>query len=405
MNYIYPNHSLSNREVLFSVHNIGLPTGLRLLAIICYLMMITSDAAQGQMLVSTRPENKNFLIEKGTGHVCGSCPGIELRCDSILAAHPGRGMMIEYHFGPDALPQAPPIDYDFTTPYGDTISDANKLNWPFYLNMMMNRRDRGQPYGSTFIFGATNQVQAEADTIVTQPSPVNLYLSSTFNNASRLLTVKVQAYYTAASATSTNYLQLALTQDSIISTQYDANYPSNNHLNNQFVFMNVFRANLNGFNGDTIANASAGRLISRTYTYTIPATYKNIICNPQHCNLTLYVADQKAGSGQQSFTGQVINTTRAKVGGGTPTAINSLGAQTPISIFPNPATGIFYMDGLGPGQYVSEVSDIRGQIIHQFTGDGGKQVVIDLTHEANGIYFIRVNTAGGSQVHKIILAK
>ncbi len=359
-------------------------------------------SATAQTSVPTTAQNKNFLIEKGTGHVCGSCPSLDLKCDTVIATHPGRGMLILYHFGPDAVPQASPLDGDFTTPYGDTIYDPAKLNWPFYLNMMVNRRDQGSPYGSTFIFGATNQVQAEADLVVTQASPVNLSMSSTYNSATRLLTVHVEGYYTAASSTTMNYIQIALTEDSIVATQYDPAYAASGHFNPNYVHMNVFRANLNGFAGDTVSTTTTGSYFSRTYTYTIPTTYKNIACNPQHCNLTYYIAEQKAASGVQSFTGKVITAIRTKVGGSTTTGIEQEVTHNTEIVYPNPTRGIAYIKGIEPGSYSIDVTDMMGKRIYSTTGSTSN-AKIDLSSYPKGLYFIRINSPNTTNTHKIML--
>ena len=94
---------------------------LKLLTFLCFSGLLQPTYLSAQSMVSTVPQYKNFLIEKGTGHVCGSCPTITLKCDTVIDSHPGRGMLLEYHFGPDAVPQAPPVDADFPPLYGDTI--------------------------------------------------------------------------------------------------------------------------------------------------------------------------------------------------------------------------------------------------------------------------------------------
>jgi hypothetical protein len=348
--------------------------------------------------VSTLPQSKNFLIEKGTGHVCGSCPTITQRCDSVIDSHPGRGMLIEYHFGPDAVPQAPPLDLDFTTPYGDTIYDPAGLNWPFYLNMMVNRRDQGPPYGSTFcFFTGYNQIQEEADTLVNQSSPVNLYLSSSFNAATRLLTVNVQLYYTATSATGLNFIQVVLTEDSIIAMQLE---PSG-AWNPDFNHMNTFRTNLNGFNGDTVFTTTMGTLVSRTYTYTIPAAYKNISCNSENCNLTLYVAEDKAASGVQSFTGKIMNVIRAHVGSNSVTDVAAVNHQQNIRIFPNPTKGMITVNSIDEGSYSIVVVDAIGKTVYSEKAINSLNTKIDLSQFSEGLYLIRIISPESTEIHKI----
>ena len=267
---------------------------------------------------------------------------------------------------------------------------------------MFNRRDQGVPYGSTFIFGSTNQVQTEADAIVLQLSPVNLAMSSTFNSTTRLLTVNVEAYYTASSATSMNYLQIALTEDSIIATQYDPAYPLAGHFNPNFNHMNTFRANINGFAGDTVTHTSMGTMISRTYTYTIPTSYKNIPCNPQHCNLTLYMAEEKATSGIQSFTGKIMNAIRTKVGGST-AAVATIDAHCSEVVYPNPSNGMVYISNIINNSYAIDITDVCGKHIYTSTGNNTQNIKIDLSRYPKGIYLIKISTDKGTSTHKITL--
>jgi hypothetical protein len=353
---------------------------------------------KAQVTVSTLPLNKNILIERGTGHVCGSCPHITLRCDSVLDTYPGRGMMIEYHFGPDAIPQAGfGLQTDYRTPYGDSI-----LSWPFYLNMMMNRRDRGVPYGSTYIFGTNdNQIKKEADLIVTQSSEVNLAMSSSFNATTRLLTVNVQAYYTANSATTLNFIQVAITEDSLISTQYDGDYAPNSHFNLTFNHPNVFRANMNGFWGDSVKTTTSGTTISRTYTYTLPTTpYK---WNANHCKLTMYVTESKNASGIQSFAGKVITAIRSDIGGVAASGVDDKTITTHVIVYPNPSTGQIYVSRDKPGEYSVEVFDALGKKVYTASKIKSSETLINLSGNHRGIYFVRVNSEKEVSTTKIIL--
>jgi hypothetical protein len=365
---------------------------------IFYSFLFLQSYVTGQ--VSTTPGNKNFLIEKGTGHVCGSCPGITMQCENVINSHPGRGMLIEYHFGPDAIPQLV-LPEDFTTPYGDTIFDPSGLAWPFYLNMMMNRRDQGIPYGSTFIFGTVNQVQPEADTLVNQPSSVNLAMSSVFDSTTRLLTVHVEVYYTASSATTRNFIQVVLTEDSIIAMQLDPSYPLNNNFNPYFNHMNTFRDNLNGFGGDTIFTTTMGTMVTRTYTYTIPASYKNIPCVPTNCNLTLYVAEERAATGQQSFTGKIITAIRSHIGESTVTAVPVADNQKNAIIYPNPSTGLVWINSMDKGSHSIEITDLWGKSIYSLKDIQSSISKIDLSHCPQGLYLVKLVSSSGTKTYKI----
>ncbi len=370
----------------------------------CLFIIFSATQLLAQSGVSKSPQNKNFLIEKGTGQVCGSCHGIAMKCDTVIESHPGRGMLIEYHFGPDATPQAGALAQDFRTWYGDTIYEPTKLHWPFYLNMMVNRLDRGAPYGSTFIFGPNNnQVQPEADKLVQEASPVNLYMAPSYNPTTREITINAQAYYTADAETDTNYIQIAITEDSIISTQYDPQfYTANNGFNPSFNHTNIFRDNINGFAGDTVFSPKKGTSISRTYKYTMPAKYRNISCNPVHCKLTMYVYEQKKPSGVQSFAGNISNATRSNFYGDALTAVSEVGSNN-FSIYPNPTNGIININNYDNINYTVEVTDMQGKIIYNSSKLFAQQSMIDLSNNSNGIYIVKVKSAKGVSTQKVVL--
>lgn len=71
------------------------------------------------------------------------------------------------------------------------------------------------------------------------------------------------------------------------------------------------------------------------------------------------------------------------------------------SIFPNPSTGSFTVETTGPATL--EIFNVTGQLIHaQATTDN--KTIIDLREPA-GTYTVRVNSATGTETHKVTLVK
>ncbi len=371
-----------------------------IVAIIAYLAFFTFTKINAQN-ISTSPQNKNFLIERGTGMACCSCPGITVKCDNVINAYPaGKGVLLEYHFGPDAKPQSGQLNVDYRTVYGDSI-----LSWPFYLNMMVNRRDRGAPYGSTYIFGSTDQVTPEAAAVAAQVAPVNLAMTTSYNATTRVITVNAKAYYTSNSATTNNYLQIAITEDSLISPQCVSS-----GWNYTFPHMNVFRANMNGFSGDLITTTAAGTMVTKTYTFTLPTKFGTgpasgqTTCNPSHCKVTMYMTETPNASGAQSQFGKIINVIRAPLGSSATTGIEESYPATDVKIFPNPSTGLFHLLTSGSGNYSYEVMDLLGKNVYAGKNSGTNETIIDLSQLQKGMYNIRVTSDNGVSMHKVLLA-
>jgi uncharacterized membrane protein YhdT len=80
-----------------------------------------------------------------------------------------------------------------------------------------------------------------------------------------------------------------------------------------------------------------------------------------------------------------------------PNSINELQANNPITIFPNPTTGSFTVQGNGQG--IVTVLDIAGRTV----ATGKLNEEINLQGEAKGLYFIRAAVGGSVQTFKLVV--
>lgn len=69
-----------------------------------------------------------------------------------------------------------------------------------------------------------------------------------------------------------------------------------------------------------------------------------------------------------------------------------------VSVYPNPSTGIFYVEGGGPNQRL-EIIDLSGRSVTTFVNS----TFFDLTGYPDGVYFVRIYAEAFSTVHKIIV--
>lgn len=76
--------------------------------------------------------------------------------------------------------------------------------------------------------------------------------------------------------------------------------------------------------------------------------------------------------------------------------------RSALSIYPNPGTGIFQVDGLQSDQYQLTVSDASGKIVLQQTIDA-ESSKIDLTTCGEGLYFAQVRSNNGDNLQIIKL--
>lgn len=366
-----------------------------------YLVSLAAfTQAQTQPVVSTTTQNKNFLIERGSGIACCSCPGITDKCMAIVNSYPaGKGIFMVYHFGPDARPQSGQLNKDYKTKFGDSIMTPT---WPFYLNMMINRRDRGVPYGSTFVFGTEDQVTPECASVVTEVSPVNLAMSSIYNPTTREITVIAKAYYTSNSTTVLNYLQIAITEDSIIGPQcVGSNWDYN------YVHMAMFRANMNGFSGDSITTTTMGTTVTRTYKYIVPPKYGTeantsswVTPDVSHFKLTMFMTEDL--NGENDLFGKIQNVIRVPLGSSSPTGIEVIADQNDVKIYPNPSKGIFTITTPSSKDISFEVLDLMGKVVYESKSINIPNTTVDLSNLKKGLYNIKVVSDKGVEIHKVL---
>ncbi|MCX6247791.1 MAG: Omp28-related outer membrane protein [Bacteroidetes bacterium] len=241
----------------------------------------------GQTLVTTQPQNKNVVLEDYTGIHCQYCPQGHVIAQSILDNNPGRAAVISIHQGGYAAPNAGEPDY--RTPFGDALAGQTGLTG--YPSGTVNRH--------VFIGGVTALGRGDwtnaSNTTLAEISPVNVGLTSDIDTVTRLLTVHVELYYTANSATTTNYINVALIQDHIFGPQTGAPNP--------YEHMHMLRFLVTGQWGDAVSTTTAGSLVERTYTYTVPAGYNSVPCVLSDCQVVAFVTE----SHQEIPSGDVVN--------------------------------------------------------------------------------------------------
>jgi hypothetical protein len=245
-------------------------------------------AAQAQTLVTTQPLNKNAILEEYTGIHCQYCPEGHAISAAILEANPGRAAVIAIHQGSFATPSGSEPDY--RTSFGDAL--ANQTGLTGYPSGTVNRH----------IFSGSNTAlnrgdwTADCNTIMAQPSPVNVGVESSFDSITRELTVHVELYYTANSATTSNFINVALIQSHIFGPQ------TGGGAGNNYEHMEMLRHMITGQWGDEVTTTTQGSLVTRTYVYTIPAAYNNVPCVVSNCDIVAYVAQ----SHQEILSGDVV---------------------------------------------------------------------------------------------------
>ena len=237
-----------------------------------------------QTIVSTSPENKNAIVEESTGIHCSYCPDGHAILNQIVDQNPDDVFVIKFHEGGYAWDCDPGGGHDFNNTLANqlgTMAAANgqpsaSVNRQVFSNLSMTG---GTAMSRSYWSSAISQVLQES-------AYVNVGLEAEL--AGNVLTIHVEAYYTASSPESTNYLHVVLMQDETVGPQLGANdfnpsyvassTPNSNYGHNEYDYRHMDRLvdMVDGISGDAITTTSTGSFIDRTYTYTLPEMYNDV---------------------------------------------------------------------------------------------------------------------------------
>ncbi|WP_347373031.1 Omp28-related outer membrane protein [Aequorivita sp. Q41] len=266
---------------------------LKKLPLILVLALFAS-ATYGQTIVSNSPQNKNVVLEEFTGIHCTFCPDGHRIANEILAANPGRVVLINIHVGGYATPGAG--EPDFRTPYGTAIVGQTGLTG--YPAGTINRHvfpGRENTSGGTSMY--RNFWNISSTETLALSSPVNVAVEASIDVNTNVLTVHVEGYYTANSPEPTNFLNVALLQNNTKGPQTGGGAGNNYNHNHRLVEM------LTGQWGETINTTTTGTFVDRTFTYTIPADYNGVATELADMQVAAFISNtrQEVPSGHTAY--------------------------------------------------------------------------------------------------------
>lgn len=218
------------------------------------IVLFSLELLNAQQYVVTTPTNKNVLLEEFTGNYCTYCPNGHRIANELAAKYPGRVFPINIHAGSFASTSYP----NMTTTQGNEYN--NNFGVTSYPTGILNRM--GQI--------SYTQWEAKVDEMMKENAIVNIAGDYTINAATRTVQITVEMYYTGNSSQSTNYLTVYMLQDDIVGYQAGSNLNPTQIVDGQYNHTHVFRSAITSTWGDAVSPTTAGSLITKTYTYTIP---------------------------------------------------------------------------------------------------------------------------------------
>lgn len=220
--------------------------------------------------VSQSAANKNAVLEELTGINCQYCPDGHKRAQEIRDANPGRVVLVNVHAGGYAsgTPNLKTTDGDLLDPFFDPSGypAGSVQRTPHSSDMTRIATGRGNWLG-------------QVNTVLNAPSPVNVALNASVDASTRQVTVTVEVFYTSPFTAGTNhYLNVGILQNNFEGPQVGSSLnPSAVLPNGNYLHQHIFRGFINtgGTWGESIDASSTG-VITKTYTYTLPASINSV---------------------------------------------------------------------------------------------------------------------------------
>ena len=245
-----------------------------------------------QSLVDTVQHNKNVILEEFTGIHCGFCPDGHVIAQTIHSIFPLRVFLINVHTGSYAQPSVG--EPDFRTPFGSALSSQSNLNG--YPAGTVNRhRFSFSQNGGTAL--SRNDWQSATYDILSQLSPVNVASTAQYDTVTNELFIDVEIYYTDSQNVLYNYLNVAITQDSIIGPQSGAQTWNPNGIvpgpwQPTYSHQHMLRHFVTGQSGQILDSIIPGNFIHKRFTWQVPYDINDIPVVIKDLNVVCFVTDQ-----------------------------------------------------------------------------------------------------------------
>jgi len=286
--------------------------------ILLFIFLLSSIGyISAQTIVSTSPENKNAIVEESTAIHCSYCPDGHAILNQMIDQNPDDVFVIKFHEGGYAWDCDPNGGHDFN----NTL--ANQLGNMAAANGQPSASVNRQVFSNYSMTGGTAMSRGYWSSAISQVLQESAYVNVGLEAelAGNVLTIHVEAYYTASSPQSTNYLHVAIMQDETVGPQLGANdfnpsyvvssTPNSNYQHNEYDYRHMDRLvdMVDGISGDAITTTSTGSFIDRTYTYTLPEMYNDVPVDLSEIEVAAFVT-----GGDEIINGYKVDAAYTPVG-------------------------------------------------------------------------------------------
>lgn len=350
-------------------------------------MLLQPFGIMAQIYADTVHANKNVLVEEFTAVHCFYCPAGHELLDSIADENPGRVFAVAMHAANTSYTAPYLGSPDFRRSYVDAFFSVPFAtdSLRFFPGAFVNRRQwqpgRREQY--------TEKWRACADTILGEPSPVNIGMHTIYDLASDELLVDVEVYYTDSLITP-HTLYIYITEDSLIAEQ--------NNGGTNYVHDHIFRESLCAQWGDNIvSNGLPGTLFSANYAFGNSVSQYNM----QKCHIIAFV--------RNAANDEVITVNAVPIEDFLTSDGNIFIEDIGICVFPNPFTDVLFVEieGMIKGAVHYRLFDVTGKLLlsdadHDCSFDG-QCIKIEIPAFVEGHFFILEISDGGAIIRKAVL--
>lgn len=229
-----------------------------------------------QHYVPVEPLDKNAILEEFTGVNCPNCPSGHQMMAEILANNPGRAFCVAYHPFNSSYTTPSSGDPDFRRHYADSLYMTPYCGTSRFMPSSFIQRRLWSPPERLM---TRTLWTAHANTIMAEPSPMNVGMATSFDPGTSELTVVVDIYYTE-DFTGEHNLMVTLAENDLVSHQSGGTFP--------YTHKHTFREAFVGQWGDPIVtDASEGTFYRRVFTFDYSATDYIM----ENCELLAFVLD------------------------------------------------------------------------------------------------------------------
>lgn len=338
----------------------------------------------------TTTVERTSLLEHFTTGQCQYCPAGHQRLNQAYQGYENSVCWVAHHvgYGTD----------DLTLDESEQLIDLYGSDGPFAPAFMLDRNaaNASEPAADGVVgrVGQATDIASQFQSALSVPAFATISMSNlSYDAQTRQISVTVSGNFSADFDASRTRLSLYLTEDNIVSRQYDAAVQG---WVNDYVHNHVIRATLSDVWGDAaFTTTNAGDTYSKTYTYTLPATMR-----PEKCRLVAFVNEL----GPSMRHRQVANATQSGYLVGSTTGISDVEASINVRTYPNPAVEMAYIQAESTIRSYKMV-DAMGRIVINEDNVNADMIELDVRGLAQGVYFINVTTDNGSASQRISIVK